>query len=67
MIKLNITLWPNWHPILTTFSSAGFARRMGEWFDQDIDRVASRLELPKDKELRFGMPYKFASIYRLEM
>ena len=48
-------------------SSAGFARRMGEWFDQNIDRVAFRLELQKDKELRLGTICKIASVYGSEM
>ena len=30
------------------FTSAAFAKELGDWFDQNIDRVAFRLELQKN-------------------
>ena len=32
------------------FTSAAFAKEMGDWFDQNIDRVAFRLELQKNDD-----------------
>ncbi len=41
------------------FTSKEIANEMGEWFDQNIEKLAFRLELKKDRDGKRALSYEF--------